>query len=407
VSSRLRRVVVVGGGVAGLRAAETLRRQGYAGSLTMIGGESELPYARPPLSKEMLTASAPPSVHLHGLAQFERLDVELVLGREAASLDLDARTVIVGDDASPFDGLILATGARPRMLPALEGVAGVQVLRTLDDALALRGALRDARHIAVIGAGFIGSEVASSAHALGVEVTIVDVEENPLARRVGPAVGNALLGLHRRHGANLRLGAAVAGAESGPAGRIRLRLSDGTALDVDTVVVGIGVIPNTAWLEGSGLTLADGIVCGVDLSTDHPGVYAAGDVANIPDGQAQTRTRVEHWTNAAEQARHAARNLLGERPAPFASRPYFWSDQYGRRIMLAGRYGEHLHIVDGGLGDDRWFGLYGDGERVTGAIALDCPQLFGWGREMVQERSPWRDALARAPHNAAAAPTGG
>jgi NADPH-dependent 2,4-dienoyl-CoA reductase/sulfur reductase-like enzyme len=240
-----------------------------------------------------------------------------------------------------------------------------------------------------------------------VEVTIIDAEENPLARRFGPDVGNALLGLHRRHGASLRLGLAVAAAEPDPAGRIRLRLSDGTALDVDTVVVGVGVTPNTMWLEGSGLKLEDGIVCGADLGAHHPGVYAAGDVASIPDGRTEARTRVEHWTNAAEQARHAARNLLGDRPEPFPSRPYFWSDQYGSRIQLAGRRGECFHVVDGSLDDHRFLGLFGDHEHVAGAIALDCPQLFGWGRQMVQERRSWREVLTRGPQGAAAAVGGG
>ena len=294
-------VAVVGASLAGLRAVETLRRDGYDGRLVLVGAEAHLPYDRPPLSKEFLAGEVEPDDVALRRGPYDDLDLDLRLGRRAVALDLASRAVAL-DDGEPvvFDGLVLATGSTPRVVPGTPDLPGINVLRTLDDALAIRAKLDARPRVVVVGAGFIGSEVAATCRLRGLEVTVLEALPAPLVRGLGPVLGMACGELHRDHGVDLRLGVGVAGFEGD--GRVeRVRLDDGTAVDADLVVVGVGVAPATDWLATSGLTLDNGVVCDETLLAA-PGVVAAGDVARWPNplfgGESM---RVEHWTNASEQ----------------------------------------------------------------------------------------------------------
>jgi NADPH-dependent 2,4-dienoyl-CoA reductase/sulfur reductase-like enzyme len=388
-----RHVVVVGAGLGGLRTVENLRRERFDGRITLVGEEEEPPYDRPPLSKEVLTgARAPESVYLRPPERLAALDAELILGQAAGALSLDERTIELGASELEFDALVIATGASPRMLDDLDGRAGVHTLRTLGDSTRLATALRQARQATVIGAGFIGSEVAASARAAECEVTIVELEQTPLARALGPEMGALLMDLHREHGTELRLGVQVVEAEGDPV--TGLRLSDGSALETDLVVVGIGVVPNLAWLDGSGLELANGVVCDASLRAAD-GVYAIGDVASWPNELFGRRMRVEHWTNTSDQARHAARNLLHGTDEPFLGSNYVWSDQYGYRIQFVGSTLDAEAQVVAGSTDAREFvAWYREGDRLVGAIGIGLPRLLMQSRTMIEERRNWNDALA-------------
>jgi NADPH-dependent 2,4-dienoyl-CoA reductase/sulfur reductase-like enzyme len=374
-----RRAVVVGASLAGLRAAESLRRGGYDGALTMIGAERHLPYDRPPLSKQILTGKAgPDDLALHLDAD---LDVEWQLGLQATGLDLDRRVVQVaaGDDV-PFDRLVIATGAHPRTLLGAERGAGVHYLRTVEDAVALRDALRPARRLVVVGAGFIGLEVAASARTLGSDVTVVEALPVPLERAVGARMGAALADLHRRHQVDVRLGVGVRGLVG--TDRVEgVRLADGVLLPAEVVVVGIGVAPATAWLDRSGVDLSDGVLCDDRLRVlvdgqPHPDVVAAGDVARWRHPGYDRSLRLEHWTNATEQGEAAARTLLeGDSAPPFAPTPYFWSDQFGVKIQFVGetRAGDEVAVMEGDPSGDRFLAAYGREGRLVAALGVRRP----------------------------------
>ena len=271
-----------------------------------------------------------------------------------------------------FDGLVIATGASVRRLPGQADLEGIFVLRTLDESLALRAALTTGSpRVVVVGAGFIGAEVAATARGLGCEVTIVEALPVPLVRGLGPRMGAACGELHRDHGVTLLLNVGVSALEG--RGRVeRVRLTDDRVLEADVVVVGIGVAPATTWLEGSGLELRDGVVCDATLAAGPPGVFAAGDLCRWPNELFGEEMRVEHWTNAAEQGAHAARNLLaamaGDAGQPYAPVPFFWSDQYGQRIQFLGRAGpeDEVRIVSGSVEERAFVALYGDGARPAG-----------------------------------------
>jgi NADPH-dependent 2,4-dienoyl-CoA reductase/sulfur reductase-like enzyme len=388
----LRHVLVVGAGLGGLRAVEGLRREGFDGRITLVGEEREPPYDRPPLSKEVLTGGrAPETTYLRPAQKLAELDVELLLGQPAGALDLERRSVELGAIELRFDALVIATGATPRTLPQLDGRDGVFTLRTLGDSVRLAEALRSSRQVAVIGAGFIGSEVAASARSLGCEVTLVELEPVPLARAVGSEIGSALVDLHREHGTRLILGVTVVSVEGDPVER--LLLSDGSVLETDAVVVGVGVIPSVAWLESSGLDLAHGIVCDAGLAAA-PGVYAVGDVASWPNQLFGERMRVEHWTNAAEQGRHAAGNLVHGRQTPFVDATYVWSDQYGLRIQMVGRMsGAEVEVVAGDLAAREFVAWYRRGDRIVGALGIGLPRLVMRSKRLIEERRSWQDAL--------------
>jgi NADPH-dependent 2,4-dienoyl-CoA reductase/sulfur reductase-like enzyme len=318
------------------------------------------------------------------------------LGTAALGLNLIARSVCLSDGTSvAYDRLIIATGANARNLPGAEKFSNLHTLRSLDDALALREAFDHRPRVLIVGAGFIGSEVAASARSLGLDVSLVEMLELPLLNAVGREIGEACARLHEDHGVDLRLGVGVESLQG--ADRVeRVILSDGTSITTDVVVVGIGVTPATGWLERSGLTLRDGVVCDRTCQAA-PGVYAAGDVARWYNPAFDEEMRVEHWTNAVEQGMAVAENLLlGPMAAkPFATVPYFWSDQYTVKINFIGRYrpGDELQVVEGSIRDRRFLGLYRRGDRLIGGISFGRPRSLLAFQDALARRTTWEDAL--------------
>jgi NADPH-dependent 2,4-dienoyl-CoA reductase/sulfur reductase-like enzyme len=395
--TELREIVVVGAGLGGLRSVEALRREGFEGRITLVGEEPEAPYDRPPLSKDVLLGTrAPETLFFRTPEKLAKLDVELILDQPAGGLDLAARSIEVGASSLRFDGLILATGATPRTLPDLEGKPGVHTLRTMGDATGLAAAFDTARHVTIVGAGFIGSEVAASARSRGLAVTIVELEAAPLSRALGTSMGAALMQLHAENGTDLRLGVTVDGVGGGGGGGGgTVRLSDGTTIDTDLIVVGVGVVPSIGWLDGSGLELGNGIVCDAGLNAGHPGVFAVGDVANWPNQLFGRRQRVEHWTNTGEQARHAARNLLHGTDTPFLGANFVWSDQYGKRIQFVGSsVADEVVVVDGTTAEGRFLAWYREGERLVGALSIDAAGPLMKSKALIEARTSWTDAQA-------------
>jgi NADPH-dependent 2,4-dienoyl-CoA reductase/sulfur reductase-like enzyme len=393
-------LVVVGASLAGLRAVEAARAAGYTGPVTLVGAEPHLPYDRPPLSKAFLTSAADARYFVAESDLRDRLGVDLRLGEPATALDPVARTVRVGGRDLRYGALVVATGSVPRRLPGCpEELPGVVALRTLDDALAIREALTAGARTVVVGAGFVGSEVASSARALGQPVTIVEASTAPLARAAGPVIGAALAGLHARNGTDLRLGVHVTGL----LGRDRVEavtLSDGTRLDADLVVVGIGSVPATGWLAGSGLRLDPddgGVVCDRHLAASAPGVFAAGDVAHWPNAvREDAQMRLENWTGAADQGTAAGRNAVSGTPTPYETVPYVWSDWYGSRIQFVGHpAGDEVRVVSGSLDGPRFVALFRSGDRLAGAVTLDEPGKVMKFRRLVQQRASWQAGLDR------------
>jgi NADPH-dependent 2,4-dienoyl-CoA reductase/sulfur reductase-like enzyme len=335
----LETIVVVGASLAGLRCAEALRRLGHSGRLVLIGAEARTPYDRPPLSKDVLRgARAPEAIALVKPDALAALALDLRLGRTAASLDLARRAVVLeGGEEVRFDGLVIATGATPRALPGTPPLAGIHVLRTLDDCLRLRGELERHPRVAVVGAGFIGAEVAATCRQRGLEVTLLETLPVPLGMALPPAIGETLAAVHRDQGVTLRCGVRVTGFEgSDRVGGVRL--DDGTQVPADVVVVGIGVTPQTGWLAGSGLAVGDGVLCDETLAAGAPDVVAAGDVARWTNPLFGESMRIEHWTNAVEQGTAAAERLLAGPAAakPFAPVPFVWSDHIAGRSARAG-----------------------------------------------------------------------
>jgi NADPH-dependent 2,4-dienoyl-CoA reductase/sulfur reductase-like enzyme len=409
-------VVVVGAGLAGWRAAEALRREGHTGRLTLVGGERHVPYDRPPLSKDVLRGETrPEAVALAGRDAIAAVVDDLRLGQPAVALRAAERTVVLGDGTELVaDGIVLATGATPRRLPGTEGVEGIFVLRTLDDAVGLRAALGGARRVVVVGAGFIGAEVAASCRALGLEVDLVEALPAPLPPGLGPLVGEACAQLHRDRGVTLHLGVGVRSIEGGGAdarsGRVeRVVLVDGTVLEADVVVVGIGVRPESAWLEGSGLLVGDGLQVGDGVLCDPTcaaltedgavadGIVVAGDLCRWTNPLFEESMRVEHWDNAVEQAEAAARRLVhGPDAPPYAPVPYFWSDQYDTKIQFAGRagVGDDLAVVHGAVADGKWVGIYGRADRLVGVVAFSWPRHVVRYRRLIAERASFAEAVA-------------
>ena len=289
--------------------------------------------------------------------------------------------LLAGGEQLPYDGLVIATGAAPKRLPGTDHLDGVHTLRTLDDCAAIRTALMASpRRVAVVGAGFIGAEVAATCRGLGIDVSMIEALPVPLERGLGPAMGSVVAELHRAHGVDVRLGVGVVLIEGGD--RVeRIRLTDGAVLDVDLVVIGIGVGPNTAWLEGSGLTIDNGVVCDATC-TAAPGVVAAGDVARWPNRRFGAVMRVEHWDNAIAMGTHAARTLVaGPAAEPYEPIPWFWSDQYDRKIQLAGLAGpdDAVEVVSGSVDERRFVAFYGRGGRLVGVLGMSQPaQVIKW-----------------------------
>ena len=400
-SGALGTVVVVGASLAGLSALEGLRQDGYQGELVAVGAEPHLPYDRPPLSKQVLQGAwEGEQTALREPAQYDALDVDWRLGRRATALDLDARTVTLdGGEELRFDGLVIATGAIPRTLPGQPPLAGIHTLRTLDDSLALRKELEGGPRVCVVGGGFIGAEVAASCRVRGLEVTVLEALPAPLARAFPIEMAEACAALHRDHGVCLKVNASVEGFD-GNSRVERVRLSDGTVVEADVVVVGVGVVPETGWLESSGLPLNNGVVCDPTCATPAPGVVAAGDIARWTNPLFGEDMRVEHWSNAVEQGAAAARRLLAgpDDAQPFAPVPYFWSDQYDTKIQFVGRCTaeDELRVVDGSVEERRFVALFGRKGRLVGALAFSRPRLLMGYRRLLASSATFEDAIAHA-----------
>jgi NADPH-dependent 2,4-dienoyl-CoA reductase/sulfur reductase-like enzyme len=400
-------LVVVGASLAGLRAVEAARRAGFTGLITLVGAEEHLPYDRPPLSKEFLTAIEPPDAPTlrEESVLHDELLVSLRLGTAATELDTAERTVWLGNDLLHYTGLVIATGAAPRTLPGAEGLAGVHTLRTIGDARQIRAALDTGARTVVVGAGFIGSEIASSARQRGSTVTVIEAMPTPLARPVGEQMGVVLASMHERNGTALRCGVGVdslVGSDRVEA----VRLEDGTLIEADLVVIGVGVAPVTDWLETSGLELGNGVECDKTLQTSAPGVYAAGDIASWPNLLFDTRMRLEHWTIAAEQGGIAARHAIDPDAAvAYSTVPYFWSDWYGKRIQFVGvaAAADEIELVAGDLDGDTFLVLYRKGDRVIGALGLEQRGQIMKYRMMIEKAATWTEALEFARARAAAA----
>jgi len=405
------KVIVVGASLAGWRAVETLRSEGYMGSILLVGEERHLPYDRPPLSKQVLAGTWPPEKAV--LADNRRAAehrIQEVLGRRAVHLDAAARKLELDDGTLlEGDGFVLATGAKPRPLPGTDDLLqrdGLFTLRTLDDSLALRAAVTavDEARVVVIGAGFIGAEVASTCADLGCRVTVLEALDVPLRNVLGHLVGSHFATLHEAHGVHLRTGVGVQGirrAGAAETGRLVVELDGGETFPADVVVVGIGVLPSTEWLSESGLTIDNGIVCDHGLFAAD-GIVAAGDIARWQwrrDGE-EEQIRIEHWQVAAEAGVAAARSLLAGRAAApaFTPVPYFWSDQYGIRLQVLGspRGSDEIHIAEGTPEEGKFVALFGRAGRLRAVMAISRPrQLMGF-RPLLEAGTSWDDALAHA-----------
>jgi 3-phenylpropionate/trans-cinnamate dioxygenase ferredoxin reductase component len=377
----MRNITVVGASLAGLSTVRALRAEGYDGDITVVGEERHTPYDRPPLSKEFLKGDLDTDALALGDPQeYEGLGVQWLLGEGAVRLDPAARTVTLAAGRElRTDGVVVATGASARRLPGTDGLAGVHTLRTLDDAQALRADLVNGLpRVVIIGAGFIGAEVASTAHRLGLHVTVVEALDVPLKRQLGRMMGLVCSSLHTDHGVRLLCGTGVAGL-TGSDRVTGVRLADGRLLPADVVLVGVGVRPATDWLAGSGVLVDDGVVCDAGCATGVPGVVAVGDVARCPSPFTGRHARIEHWTNATEQAKTAARTLLSgvSAPAPITA-PYFWSDQYQARIQLAGYVapGAEPQVVEGDLDSRSFTAVYRRAGAPVAVLSMNQPKLF-------------------------------
>jgi 3-phenylpropionate/trans-cinnamate dioxygenase ferredoxin reductase subunit len=322
------------------------------------------------------------------------------LGTPASAVDVGAHELHLADGSRvAFDGLVIATGSTPRRLPNQSELPGVCMLRTLDDALGLRAQLDAMPKVVVIGAGFIGAEVAATCRGRGLDVTVLEALPQPMVRGLGPELGAVIADMHRDHGVDLRTGVQVDAIE-GDSRVERVRLGDGTAIEADVVVVGVGVIPQTQWLERSGLTIDNGIVCD-ESCLAAPGIVAAGDIARWPNPLFDGRLmRLEHWTNATEQGVHAARRLLADDEAAtaFAPVPFVWSDQYDRKIQTVGVVSAEadVHVSHGSYAERQFVALFGEDGRIVGALGFNRPRQVMQYRKLIAERASWQTALELA-----------
>ncbi|MBU3067284.1 FAD-dependent oxidoreductase [Nocardia sp. NEAU-G5] len=388
----MRSVAVIGASLAGLSAARALRAQGFTGELTIVGAEHRRPYDRPPLSKQFLAGDIGAD-DLALEADDEDLQADWLLGVAATDLDPDSRSVGLSDGSRVYaDGFVLATGSRARRWPGTENLSGVHVLRTIEDAVRLRGELRPGARLVVIGAGFIGGEVASTARRLGLEVSIVEAAPTPLAGPLGPELGAVVANLHADNGTVLHCGVGVVGVTGGD--RVTgVELADGRYLPADVVVVGIGGVPNIEWLQASGLELGNGVLCDLGGATDIPHVVAVGDCAAWLDPVTGTHHRVEHWTGASERPAIAVSTLLagGHYQGTPVKPPYFWSDQYGSRIQFAGiaQSGDEPTVEAGDPGRSSFLAVYRRAGHPVAVLGVDQVRLFTrWRRQLSAVPAP-------------------
>ncbi|QNI07283.1 NAD(P)/FAD-dependent oxidoreductase [Mycobacterium kubicae] len=394
---RLEHVVVVGGGVAGTRAAETLREEGYDGELTLVGDERHAPYHRPPLSKKLLTGK----VHRAGVdlaPQFD-FDAHVRRGASALALDMSSRTVHLRDadhDLSlRFDGLVIASGAVPRAWPGDPVPDGVMLLRTVEDCLAIRERLGSRPRVVVVGGGFIGAEVAASCRSIGLDVVLIEKAAAPLLAALGEELAPRWAELHQEHGVDVRVGVGVDGFVGN--GHVEaIRLTDGSQVPADLVIVGLGVTPATDWLDGSGLRIDDGVVCDAtgtaEGATD---VVAAGDVARWWHPLYERHLRVEHWDHAGRQGAAAARTLLAgrEHAQPYTEAPYFWSDQYHVKLQMLGvptGY-DTMEIIEGDPATWEFVAAYGRGGCTIAVLGTVTGRVYAY-RDAIEKRAEFPPA---------------
>lgn len=382
-------IVVVGASLAGLRAAEATRMAGFDGRLTLVGAETHFPPVdRPPLSKAVLAdrTDRPPAT----LRVDESLDAELLLGRRAVGLDPGSRVVRLEDGTElRYDGLVIATGATPRLLPGAEGRTNVHVLRTVEDSQRLRRVIGPGVRVTVIGAGVLGCEIAATSRGLGAEVALIDLFEQPMLRVLGPELGAVAARKHADEGVRLFLGRRVLGLRSAPEAD-GVVLDGDEVVDADVVVVSVGVIPETAWLADSGLKLVDGVVCDeacFALGADRT-IVAAGDVARWAHPVLGRDMRVEHWTNAVSQGQAAGRNLVAALAGrtefePYQALPYYWTDQYDWKVQVVGDLAENTKIEEGELGGERFVVSFSSGGRLTGVLCVNWPNRIGRWRPKI------------------------
>ena len=394
-------IAVIGASLAGLRAAEAIRREGFDGTVHLVGDEPHAPYDRPPLSKQILAGTW--EIEKAWLAKpekYEELALDTHYGVAATGLDVAALAVSLDSGTTlDVDGVVIATGARCRTIG--EPLGGVFTLRTLDDAQGIRAAFDNGPdRVVVVGAGFIGAEVAATARELGLDVTMVEMATAPFERSMGAEMGAVLADIHRDQGVDLRLGVGVAGFTSDGAADAAVvtgvDLTDGTHIAADVVVVGVGVIPNTEWLADSGLDVSNGVLCD-ETTLAAPGVVAAGDVARWPNPHFGETMRVEHWDNAITMGTHAAKRLLqGESAGAYAPTPWFWSDQYDRKIQLAGRTTDfdQFALVNGDTESRTFAGIYGRTGRIVAVLGFNRPRHVMRYRALIDDGASFDDALA-------------
>jgi 3-phenylpropionate/trans-cinnamate dioxygenase ferredoxin reductase subunit len=384
-------IVIVGGGLAAARTAEQLRRSEFTGRITIVSDEAHLPYDRPPLSKEVLRKEVD-DVALKPREFYDEKDIILRLGAAATGLDATAQTVTLADGTVlGYDELVIATGLVPRRIPAFPDLEGVRVLRSFDESVALREHATEAQHAVVIGAGFIGCEVAASLRSLGVDVVLVEPQPTPLAAVLGEQIGELVARLHRDEGVDVRTGVGVAELR-GDTHVEQVVLSDGTELTADLVVVGIGSRPATEWLEGSGIAVDNGVLCDEAGRTSVANVWALGDVASWRDATGH-QARVEHWSNVADQARVVVPAMLGQDVAPVVVVPYFWSDQYDVKIQCLGEpeATDIVHLVED---DGRKFLAYYERDGVVvGVVGGGMPGKVMKARGKIAAATPIAEML--------------
>ncbi len=396
-----RRVVIAGAGMAGVQTAVALREQGFTGPVTLIGAEPHQPYDRPPLSKAVLLGKAEDSAFD---IDFEALDLTLRLGLDVTALRAGDHELDTPDGPVPYDVLVVATGAEPLMLPGTEGVPGVHLLRTLDDAARLRPVLEQQHDVVVVGAGWIGAEFATAARAAGCAVTVVEAAEHPLAGALPAEVAAPMTGWYAESGAGLLTGARVDRIEAG-----RVVLADGRAIPADAVVVGIGARPATGWLAGSGIELGpDGsVTADASLRTSLPDVYAVGDCASFPSARYGERLLVHHWDNALQGPRTVAAAVTAAtpegdgQPPVYDPVPYFWSEQFGRFVQYAGHHtGADTLVWRGDPAEPTWTVCWLRAGALVAVLAVGRPRDLAQGRKLVEsgaELDPERVADPSAP----------